>query len=134
MSLVRRRVLAATGAVLLAGCASSVTVNCGGCPGDALVTTGLVRPGDAVTAIRVCVDVRCETEPYQRGSLVLLHLPTGQLHQLEVTTLDRGQVVRTLRATDLDVPAPRSGGGPCACHSRNVSYDPAHARLEITRT
>jgi hypothetical protein len=121
-------------ALMLTACGSE-RANCSPCPGDALVSDGLVRGGENVTDLRVCLDGMCETQRYVQGFLVLIRPPDShRIRTIVVTTLDHGTAVRTFTGGEIDLPKPKKGHGPCGCHARDLRYDVAAERFVVTRT
>jgi len=127
--------------VALAGCTSTV-VQCGACPGSYLDPNGLIRPGDAVASVRVCLDDRCTTQTYPtygqtsgRYAAVTGTYPPdpARVDRLQVTTLDAvDAVIRTVVARSLDLPEVKTPDGPCACSGFVFRYDAAAHRFAVT--
>jgi len=124
----------------LTACTSAVN-QCGGCPGSYLDPTGLIRPGDAVASIRVCLDGECTTRADPAGQVGdRYYAVTGtyppnpaRVDRIEATTFDAaGAVIRTVVGRSLDLPKvnepPRNS---CACSGWIFRYDAAAKRFTV---
>ena len=128
--------------VALAACTSAVN-QCGACPGSYLDPNGLIRPGDAVASIRVCIDGKCGTQTYPRygrtygqyAAITGTYPPNpAHIESLQVTTFDaKHKVVRTVFGTSLDLPAVKPPPkNSCACSGLIFTYDAAAHRFAVT--
>lgn len=125
----------------LTACTSTV-VQCGGCPGSYLDPNGLIRSGDAVASVRVCLDGRCTTQTYPRqgqpqgqyAAVTGTYPPNAaRVDSLQVTIFDaEGAAIRTVAARSLDLPAVKASDGPCACSGFIFKYDAAAHRFAVT--
>jgi hypothetical protein len=129
--------------VALAGCRSSAVIQCGGCPGSYLDPNGLIRPGDAVVSVRVCIDGRCTTETYPTYGRIHGHyaVVTGayppnpaHINRMQVTTFDaKNNVVRKVFARSLDLPPVKPPPkNSCACPGLIFTYEATAHRFAVT--
>jgi len=126
----------------LTACTSTVVDQCGGCPGSYLDPNGLIRPGDAVASVRVCLDGECRTETYPtygrvpgQYAAVTGTYPPNPAHvgRIEATTFDAaGAVIRTVVGRSLELPKvkepPRNS---CACSGFVFRYDATAQRFVV---
>jgi hypothetical protein len=126
----------------LVACTSTGTVNCGGCPGDYLDPNGVIRAGDAVASVRVCIDGTCRTQRYtyddppERYPLVTGTDPPNRarIDELAVTTFDVDQKpIRTVYGRSLALPVVKAPPkDSCACTGLRITYDDAAGRFVVT--
>lgn len=128
--------------VALVACTSAVN-QCGACPGSYVDPNGVIRPGDAVASVRVCIDGRCGTQTYptydrtfgQYAAVTGIDPPNpAHIDRMQVTTFDaKGKVVHTVYGRSIDLPAvkmpPRNS---CACFGMIFTYDAAADRFVVT--
>jgi hypothetical protein len=127
--------------VALVACTSAVK-QCGGCPGSYVDPNGLIRPGDTVASVRVCIDGRCRTASYAayegqygRYGVVGGTYPPNPAHidTLQVTTFDPdGKVVRTVEERSFDLPVVKKPPkNSCPCYGLRITYDAAAGRFVV---
>jgi len=128
--------------VLALTACTSTAVQCGACPGSYLDPNELIRPGDAVASVRVCLDDRCTTQTYPRqgppdgqyAAVTGTYPPNAaRVDSLQVTIFDaRGEVIRTVVGHSLDLPAVPAANGSCTCSGFIFKYDPDAHRFAVT--
>ena len=126
----------------LTACTSTV-VQCGACPGSYLDPNGLIRPGDAVASVRVCLDDRCTTQTYraqgeppgQYAAVTGTYPPNAaRVDRLQVTIFDdEGAAIRTVVGHSLELPVVKAASrDSCTCSGLIFKYDAAAHRFAVT--